>query len=66
MEQHLAKTDTESRDMIIALSGVALVIFGAGLIMSHPFIRKHLGNSGLGVFASAIPDFERYMKLRSM
>ena len=67
MEQQLTKSDSnESRDMIIALSGVALVIFGAGLIMSHPFVRKHLGNSGLGTFASALPDFERYMRLRSM
>ena len=63
----MAKSDSsESKDMIVALAGVALVVFGAGLIMSHPMVRRYLGNSGLGTIASAIPDIERYLKLRSM
>jgi hypothetical protein len=68
MEQHLAKTESsETKDMLMAIGGVALVVFGAGLIMSHPFVRRYLGNSGLGgLVAAAIPDIERYMKLKSM
>lgn len=68
MERHLAKTESsDSKDILLAVGGVALVVFGAGLIMSHPFVRKYLGQSGLGgLVAAAIPDFERYMRLRSM
>jgi hypothetical protein len=68
MERHLAKTESsDSKDMLMAISGVALVVFGAGLIMSHPFVRRYLGQAGLGgLAAAAIPDIERYIKLKSM
>lgn len=68
MEQHLATMDSsQTKDMLMAIGGVALVVFGAGLILSHPFVRRYLGHSGLGgIVAGAIPDFERYLKLRSM
>jgi hypothetical protein len=68
MEQHLAKAESsETKDMLMAIGGVALVVFGVGLIMSHPFVRRYLGSSGLGgLAAAAIPDLERYLKLRSM
>jgi hypothetical protein len=68
MEQHLAKTESsETKDMLMAIGGVALVVFGAGLIMSHPFVRRYLGSAGLGgLAAAAIPDLERYLKLKSM
>jgi hypothetical protein len=68
MERQLAKTESsETKDMLMALGGVALVVFGAGLIMSHPFVRRYLGSSGLGgMVSAAIPDLERYLKLRSM
>ncbi|HEY3838667.1 MAG TPA: hypothetical protein VGL72_18945 [Bryobacteraceae bacterium] len=64
----MAKTESsETKDMLMALGGVALVVFGAGLIMSHPFVRRYLGSSGLGgMVSAAIPDLERYLKLRSM
>jgi hypothetical protein len=51
------------------LSGVALVIFGAGLIMSNPIVRRLMGQtgmSGLNLLQAAIPDVEKYMKLRNM
>jgi hypothetical protein len=49
------------------LGGVALVIFGAGLIISSPVVRRYLGQLGLGNLASAaLPDVERYLKLRNM
>jgi hypothetical protein len=68
MERHLAKTESsDSKDMLMAISGVALIVFGAGLIMSHPFVRRYLGQAGLGgLAAAAIPDIERYIKLKSM
>jgi hypothetical protein len=55
------------RDTIYLLGGVALVVFGAGLILSSPATRRLLGQVGLSDLTQAvIPDFERYMKLRSM
>ena len=68
MERHLAtKEPSETKDMLMAIGGVALVVFGAGLIMSHPIVRRYLGSSGLGgMVAAAIPDIERYMKLKAM
>jgi len=49
------------------LGGAALVVFGAGLILSTPVIRRYLGGGGVGnLVTAAIPDFQRYLKLRSM
>jgi len=43
------------------------VVFGAGLILSTPIIRRYLGGGGVGnMVHAAIPDIQRYMKLRSM
>jgi hypothetical protein len=53
--------------LFFSLGGAALVLFGAGLMMSHPLVRRYLGQLGLNNLAqAAIPDIERYMKLRSM
>ena len=55
------------KDTLYMLGGVALVVFGAGLILSNPAIRKYLSQMGLGNVASAaLPDLERYFRLRSM
>ena len=55
------------RDTLFMLSGVAFIVFGAGLILSNPLVRKYLGQVGIGNLAqAALPDFDRYLKLRSM
>jgi hypothetical protein len=55
------------KDTLYMLGGVALVIVGAGLVLTNPTVRRYLGQMGLGNFASAaIPDIERYFRLRSM
>ena len=55
------------KETLYMLGGVALLIFGAGLLLSNPTIRRYLGQVGLGNFASAaLPDLERYFRLRSM
>lgn len=55
------------KDTLYMLSGVALMIFGAGLILSNPLVRKYLGQVGIGNLAqAALPDLDRYLKLRSM
>jgi hypothetical protein len=55
------------KDTLYMLGGVALVVFGAGLILSNPFVRRYMSQLGVGNLAqAAIPDVERYFKLRSM
>ncbi|HTW58757.1 MAG TPA: hypothetical protein VMD99_11545 [Terriglobales bacterium] len=55
------------KDTLYMLSGVALMIFGAGLILSNPLVRRYLGQVGVGnLVQGALPDLDRYLKLRSM
>ena len=55
------------KNTLYLLGGVALMIFGAGLIISNPVVRRYLGQLGIGNLASgALPDVERYLKLRNM
>jgi hypothetical protein len=58
----------EGKDTLFLLGGVAMVVFGAGLILSTPIARQFLGGLGIGnLLGGGIPkDIERYMKLRSM
>lgn len=55
------------RDTLFMLSGVAFIVFGAGLILSNPLVRRYLGQAGVGsLVQGALPDLDRYLKLRSM
>jgi hypothetical protein len=55
------------KDTLYMLGGLALVVFGTGLILSNPIARRYLGHLGVGnVVAAALPDIDRYLKLRSM
>jgi hypothetical protein len=55
------------KETLYMLGGVALVVFGTGLILSNPLVRRYLGQFGLGNLAqAALPDLDRYMKLRAM
>ncbi|HUE00447.1 MAG TPA: hypothetical protein VMR62_12810 [Bryobacteraceae bacterium] len=65
----MSREDAEARDTLFMLGGVAMVIFGAGLILSNPIVRKFMGQAGVGglnLLTAAVPDFERYLKLRNM
>lgn len=74
----MANSETEdSKDMLYLVGGFALLVAGAGLIMAHPEIRKQVrasigrilpgvqDNLNLGL-TTVVPDFQRYMKIRSM
>lgn len=67
----------DSKDMLYLVGGLALLIAGAGLIMAHPGVRRQVRDGlgrivpgvpdGLtGSLATVVPDFQRYMKIRSM
>lgn len=55
------------KDTLYMLGGVAFIVFGAGLILSNPIVRRYLGQLGVGnLVQGALPDLDRYIKLRSM
>jgi hypothetical protein len=55
------------KDTLFMLGGVAFMVFGAGLILSNPIVRRYLGQMGVGsLVQGALPDLDRYIKLRSM
>ena len=57
----------DSKGTLFLFGGLALIVVGAGFIISHPAVRKLLGNAGVGnLVEAAVPDLERYLKLRSM
>jgi hypothetical protein len=55
------------KDTLFMLGGVALMVFGAGLILTNPIARRYMSQFGVGNLASlALPDLDRYLKLRAM
>jgi len=57
----------DGKSALYLFGGLALIVLGTGLIVSHPTIQKQLGRLGLDdLVRAAIPDVERYLKLRSM
>jgi hypothetical protein len=59
--------NASDKDTLYMLGGVALIVFGAGLVLSNPFVRRYMSRIGVGNLAhAAIPDIERYIKLRAM
>jgi len=54
-------------DTLFMLGGVALVVVGAGMILSNPAVRRYVESSPIGnVLGNIIPDVEKYFRLRSM
>lgn len=55
------------KDTLYLMGGVAMMVFGAGLILSNPSIRRYMSQMGIGSIAqAAMPDVERYLKIRAM
>lgn len=55
------------RNTLYLLGGVAMIVFGAGLILSNPVVRRYLSKMQIGNLAqAAFPDLERYWNLRNM
>ena len=55
------------KETLYMLGGAALVLFGTGLILSNPTVRRYLGQIGVGsLLTAALPDVDRYLKLRNM
>ena len=55
------------KDTLYMLGGAAMILFGAGLILSNPLVRRYLGKMGVdNLVGAALPDIDRYLKLRAM
>lgn len=55
------------KETLYMLGGIALMVFGAGLILSNSYVRRYMSQLGIGNLAhAAMPDVERYLKLRAM
>lgn len=66
-EELQAISDNETRDTLFLLGGLSMVLFGAGLVLTNPMVRKLIGGANVGkLIQGAIPDLERYLKIRSM
>jgi hypothetical protein len=71
-ESHVTKQDhntnqNNDRDTLLMLSGIALMVFGAGLILSNPVAQGYLSRLGFSnLTEKVLPDLERYLKLRAM
>jgi hypothetical protein len=59
--------EATDKDTLMLMSGIAFLVFGAGLILSNRSVRRYIGQMGPGgLLQAAVPDVERYMKLRAM
>ena len=59
--------DASDRETMMLFGGLALLVFGAGIVLSNSAVRKYLGNVSVGnLVTGVVPDVERYLKLRAM
>jgi hypothetical protein len=59
--------NAETRDTLLMFGGIALMMLGAGLVLTTPTVRRFLGGVSVGnLLQTAAPDFERYLKLKAM
>lgn len=65
--KHQETSDNGNKDTLYLVGGIALMVFGAGLVLSHPAIRRYLGQVGVGdLVEAALPDVQRYLRIRAM
>jgi len=56
-----------NNETLFLLGGAALVLLGVGLVLSTDTAKKYIGAFGVGdLVSAAVPDVDRYLKLRSM
>ena len=56
-----------TQDTLLMFGGLALVLLGAGMILTSPAVRKYMGGLDVGrLLQNAAPDFQRYLRLKNM
>jgi hypothetical protein len=59
--------DLSDNDTLLLFGGAACLLFGAGLILSSGTTRRLLGDVNAGnLLQGAVPDVQRYLRLRAM
>ncbi len=69
--------NAEVTNALLLAGGAALMVFGAGMLLAHPVVRKTVMASLTPLLpelqepfrngaAHVLPDIERYLKLRGM
>ena len=59
--------EASDHDTLLLFGGAACLLFGAGLILSSSMTRRLLGDMNAGdILQAAVPDVQRYLKLRAM
>ena len=48
IEREVRQDGTDSKDTLLMLGGVALVVMGAGLILTSPIAKRYMGQMGIG------------------
>jgi hypothetical protein len=67
MQYAEATSNGSDKELMYMLGGAAMILFGTGLILSNPMVRRYLGQLGAGsLLSAALPDVDRYLKLRNM
>jgi hypothetical protein len=71
-----ANDNSQTKDALLLGGGVALMIFGAGMLLASPLIRRTMvgmltpllpGQQGAnGALGGMLPDVERYLRLKVM
>lgn len=59
--------EASENDTLLLFGGAACLLVGAGLILSSSLTRRFMGdvNAG-GLIQAAVPDVQRYLRLRAM
>jgi hypothetical protein len=59
--------EAQDLDALLVFGGAACLLLGAGLILSSSMTRRYLGNIDTGkLLQTAVPDVQRYLRLRAM
>ena len=57
----------DNKETLYLLGGAAMMVFGAGLILSTPLMRRYVSGMKVRNFVeAAVPDLVRYLKLKTM
>jgi hypothetical protein len=74
---HGDHSDSEARDILMLTGGAALIVLGAGLVMTHRTLRQGAKSALTALMPDlekplkagvkgVLPDIERYLRLKGM
>jgi hypothetical protein len=62
--------ESSTSETMLLVGGLSLMFLGAGLVLTNPTVRRYLGQASIGgvgdLVQMALPDLERYLKIRSL